>query len=102
MGSYSNAASRVFYAAVRCAPRVLNNRAAYAVGALSYSLYLWQQPFVIGPRVPAYFDLFFLVVSSGASYLLVEQPMIALGRRLAAPDKQRVKDDARGIRRTCL
>lgn len=83
------------YAAVRCAPRVLNNRAAYAVGALSYSLYLWQQPFVIGPRVPAYLTFFFLAVSSGASYLLVEQPMIALGRRLAAPDKQRVKDGAR-------
>jgi peptidoglycan/LPS O-acetylase OafA/YrhL len=68
--------------------RVLEWRPLVYIGALSYSLYLWQQPFVnrhAGSIVNA-FPLH-LVVAFGAamlSYYLVEQPMLALRARRAA------------------
>jgi peptidoglycan/LPS O-acetylase OafA/YrhL len=62
------------------------------VGRLSYSLYLWQQVFLIkyqANRVPILdfyqrspFALVMLFVASSISYYLIERPMIKLGHRL--------------------
>jgi peptidoglycan/LPS O-acetylase OafA/YrhL len=61
---------------------LLNNRLACAIGILSYSLYLWQEPFAMQGRpalsVPA------LAGCAIGSYFLVEQPMLKLGRRLTS------------------
>lgn len=72
--------------------RVLEKSALKSVGRLSYSLYLWQQLFLIpGGRWPLsmlqkfpwnFIPLFGIAV---LSYELVERPMIRLGHRLAPP-----------------
>jgi peptidoglycan/LPS O-acetylase OafA/YrhL len=68
--------------------RVLESRPLVFVGALSYSLYLWQQPFVnrhadsIVNAFPISIALAFGLAM--ASYYLVEQPMLALRARRAA------------------
>jgi peptidoglycan/LPS O-acetylase OafA/YrhL len=60
---------------------ILNVRPVVWLGKISYSLYLWQQVFVFGshPR-PAYFVIF-AVGLAGASYYLVEQPMLRVRER---------------------
>jgi peptidoglycan/LPS O-acetylase OafA/YrhL len=68
--------------------RVLESRPLVFIGGLSYSLYLWQQPFVnrhAGSIVNA-FPLHFAFAFGAAllSYYLVEQPMLALRARRAA------------------
>ena len=65
------------------------------IGRLSYSLYLWQQLFLVGAAVaePPPFGLsqtfplnvVFVFARSAVSYYVVERPMIRLGHRLAAP-----------------
>lgn len=60
------------------------------IGDLSYSAYLWQQLFFVAvmrePEWPQRFPLnvAFLLLLSFASYRLVEQPAIRLGRQLVA------------------
>jgi peptidoglycan/LPS O-acetylase OafA/YrhL len=62
--------------------RVLNTRPARAIGVLSYSIYLWQQPFlathqaVWWTRFPTRIVL--LMAAALASYLLIERPFLAL------------------------
>lgn len=68
------------------AVRALNLGPIAFVGTLSYSLYLWQQPF-FRLRADAWFTQFpvNLVALAGAallSYYLVERPMLALRQRL--------------------
>ena len=68
--------------------RVLASRPFVFVGALSYSLYLWQQPFV-NRHADSIINAFpfHLLLAFGAaliSYYLVEQPMLALRARRAA------------------
>jgi peptidoglycan/LPS O-acetylase OafA/YrhL len=63
------------------------------VGRISYSLYLWQQPFLVGAHgelplgalqhLPL--NLVALFAVAAASYYLVERPMIRVGHRLATP-----------------
>ena len=71
--------------------RLLESRPLRIVGRLSYSIYLWQQLFVVldGCRVPALaflqslpWNLLATAVCASASYWLVEQPLIRLGHRL--------------------
>jgi len=68
--------------------RVLNWAPVTFVGVLSYSLYLWQQPFLLHKsphllqRFP--FNLALAVVVACASYYLVERPFLRLRRRLDA------------------
>lgn len=76
--------------------RILNNPVASAIGILSYSLYLWQQPFTAAGKGPIVLRLIFLAVCATASYFLVEKPMLALGayvraRKVAAPSPAEVQ-----------
>lgn len=65
--------------------RVLNSRAAVAVGVLSYSLYLWQQLFLdvdAWPGLPGLLPRLLLVLlAAAASYHLLEKPLVALRAR---------------------
>lgn len=61
-------------------PAVLNNRPIVTIGVLSYSLYLWQQPFTLVLRWATIPSLLGIGACAVASYLLVERPMIALGK----------------------
>lgn len=57
---------------------ILNVGPLVWLGKISYGLYLWQQLFAFGERArPWYFPLL-AVVAAGASYYLIEQPMIRL------------------------
>jgi peptidoglycan/LPS O-acetylase OafA/YrhL len=74
--------------AVRTAPAILNKRSIVAIGAMSYSIYLWQQPFAPSPTPLApnfLLDLFFRILLIGllasASYFLLEQPVLEMRRR---------------------
>ncbi len=69
--------------------RVLNWRPLVFIGGLSYSLYLWQQPF-IDRTATGTMNAFPLNVALGfacalASYYLVEQPMLRLRARIEQP-----------------
>jgi peptidoglycan/LPS O-acetylase OafA/YrhL len=65
------------------------------VGRVSYSLYLWQQlfllPWVLFPALPLGamqrlpLNIAATVAAAAASYYLVERPMMKVGHRLAAP-----------------
>jgi len=75
--------------AVRIAPAILNNRTMTSLGVMSYSIYLWQQPFAFS-RTPlaqnSLLDLIFRIVLIGifasASYLCVEQPFLKMRYRM--------------------
>lgn len=78
------------------ASRVLNTRPFVAVGVLSYSLYLWQEPFLYFlPRTtwatsfPQNIVLAF--AAALASYFIVERPMLRLKDRLTAPTRRDTK-----------
>jgi peptidoglycan/LPS O-acetylase OafA/YrhL len=63
--------------------KVLNSRAAVGIGILSYSLYLWQQPFVVeggGSGLLQSFPLNLAITAVCAlvSYRLVERPFLRL------------------------
>lgn len=68
--------------------RVLASRPFVYVGALSYSLYLWQQPFVNrrGDSILNTFPIHLAIAFGAAmlSYYLVENPVLALRARRAA------------------
>lgn len=59
------------------AGRILNSKAFVFVGALSYSLYLWQQPFLLG-GVRRIFPLNIMLAGAFAlaSHYLVERPIL--------------------------
>lgn len=70
--------------------RLLELRPLVWLGRRSYSLYLWQQLFIAwdGKRAPALgvlqsfpLNLICAIVAASASYYLIEQPAIRLGRR---------------------
>ena len=68
--------------------RVLLSRALQALGAISYSLYLWQQAFTGASEHYAERSWLFagplMLVPAIASYFLVERPANAFGHRIAA------------------
>jgi peptidoglycan/LPS O-acetylase OafA/YrhL len=63
-------------------------------GALSYSLYIWQQLFLppraagIWQRAP--WSLASVFVCAATSYYVVERPLIAFGRRLVSEPRSRI------------
>ena len=78
--------------------RILETPAFRWVGRLSYSLYLWQQLFLVWSedRVPGLawlqifpFNLLAVFACASLSLLLVETPLIALGHRIAKRVKRR-------------
>jgi peptidoglycan/LPS O-acetylase OafA/YrhL len=70
------------------AGRILNARLLVWIGTISYSLYLWQQPFLNqeGETWIARFPLNLgaAVLAAGLSFYLVETPILNLRKRLAA------------------
>ncbi len=69
------------------AGRVLGSRPFTAVGVLSYSLYLWQEPFLYfrGTSWATAFpqNIVLAFAAATASYFLVERPFLALKDRLS-------------------
>jgi peptidoglycan/LPS O-acetylase OafA/YrhL len=65
----------------------LNSAPVVWVGLLSYSLYLWQQPFLVfdGPFSNLFVRLLLTFLMAYASYRLVEQPMLRLRSRKSTP-----------------
>nr|WP_230957346.1 hypothetical protein [Burkholderia territorii] len=67
------------------------------VGTISFSLYLWQQPFA-NPElaVPHAFPLgiVWALLAATASYFLVEKPFLRLKDRFTAREARRARDDA--------
>ncbi len=65
--------------------RVLNCRPVVWVGLLSYSIYLWQQPFLNSQSNAFYtqppYNLVFIGLLAVGSYLLVEKPILRLKDR---------------------
>jgi peptidoglycan/LPS O-acetylase OafA/YrhL len=66
--------------------RILNLKAVAFVGVLSYSLYLWQQPF-LNRESGAWINLFpqnlaGAILAALGSYLLLEKPLLRLRHRL--------------------
>lgn len=55
------------------------------LGTFSYSLYIWQQVFILGVHKPTSFciSIAILPVVAVSSYILIEKPLIEVGRKLA-------------------
>ncbi len=71
--------------------RVLEARPLVAMGLLSYSIYLWQQPLTVDASVgPFLTRLLTLAALAVGSYWLVEQPFLRLKARRARATRRRV------------
>jgi peptidoglycan/LPS O-acetylase OafA/YrhL len=64
--------------------RFLNIAPVVWLGRISYSLYLWQQPFFLAPPGQPAYRLLFGIGLACLSYYLVEQPVLRLRERRAA------------------
>lgn len=62
--------------------RVLNSAPIVWVGTLSYSLYLWQQPFAF-QQVGLFPKLAAIILCAAGSYYLIERPCLAMRARFA-------------------
>jgi peptidoglycan/LPS O-acetylase OafA/YrhL len=63
--------------------RVLNSRPFVLCGLLSYSIYLWQQIFLLGKtQLPFPLNLACIFIVAALSFWIIEQPVQALGRRV--------------------
>lgn len=72
--------------------RALENRWVRYIGAISFSLYLWQEMFTGSPalRVASlWFNPLILLPVAAASYHFIELPMIRLGKRLSGLNHKR-------------
>jgi peptidoglycan/LPS O-acetylase OafA/YrhL len=69
--------------------RALNSRVAVFGGAISYSLYLWQQVFtdrsMVPDSVPFPANVACSIAAAVASYYLLERPIVSLRRRFRTP-----------------
>ena len=74
--------------------RFLNSRPLVFIGTLSYSIYLWQQPFLnrdsgaVTARFP--YNLSLAILAALTSYFVVERPTLALRERLQRSRTQAV------------
>jgi peptidoglycan/LPS O-acetylase OafA/YrhL len=73
------------YASMERADWFLNNRVTSFLGVLSYSLYLWQQPFVNrnsdGWWAAFPVNLLLALACAMGSYYIVERPFLRMGRK---------------------
>lgn len=69
------------------AGRLLNARPLVLLGVLSYSLYLWQNPFLLGSANSVWtsypYNLGFAFAAALASYFLIEKPFLQLKERFS-------------------
>jgi peptidoglycan/LPS O-acetylase OafA/YrhL len=76
-----------------CFGRLLNSRPFVIVGLLSYSIYLWQQPFLLpynhnrADQIAFPWNLSLALLMAVISYLLVELPFLRLKDRFLAESK---------------
>jgi peptidoglycan/LPS O-acetylase OafA/YrhL len=70
--------------------RFLNAKPVVWLGKISYSLYLWQQLFVYGEHPKPWYFVAFALALAGASYYLVEEPMLRLRERRITRRKMEV------------
>lgn len=74
--------------------RVLNARPMVWIGMLSYSLYLWQQPFIDRASSDWWrsfpWNIAFALGAATLSYYAVERPCLKLRERLAARETNRI------------
>ena len=75
--------------------RMLDWKPLSWIGRISYSIYLWQQIFLVpdwNPRFSLHWPILAriaaILVASSASYYLLETPCIRLGKRLAARERR--------------
>jgi peptidoglycan/LPS O-acetylase OafA/YrhL len=68
---------------VQTAYRILNAAPIVWLGKISYSLYLWQQPFFSPPFGQPLYKLLFGLGLAYLSYYLIEQPILRLRERRA-------------------
>ena len=76
----------------------MNTRIAIYIGALSYSLYLWQQPFM-NPHHDAWWSaqpqgLVFAIAAAMLSYYFIEKPFMNIRRRIESSQEARPKANA--------
>lgn len=73
--------------------KFLNNKYIVHIGVLSYSIYVWQEFFVVGPFIWRTFPLNILVIYivSLASYYLWEKPFLKLKHQFASRKLQAAK-----------
>ena len=74
-------------------PKFLNARAMKQIGVMSYSIYLWQQPFCCpqegNQRLAWYFAAALTLIAASVSYFAVEIPLQRFGRRLTGSSSPR-------------
>jgi peptidoglycan/LPS O-acetylase OafA/YrhL len=66
--------------------RFLNHKIIVHIGILSYSIYVWQQFFILGSPVVWYriwpFNMLIIYLVALASYYLIERPFLVIRKRL--------------------
>ena len=74
--------------------RILNLAPVVWVGQISYSLYLWQQPFM-NPDSPMRYGVFWAIGMACVSYYMVERPLLRYrDGRTRAPSDTRIEQAA--------
>jgi peptidoglycan/LPS O-acetylase OafA/YrhL len=76
--------------------RLLETALPRWIGRISYSLYLWQQLFLLETRWPLALKVAALFLTAAASHYFLEKPLMRLGRSIAERRKQRVEPVAVG------
>ncbi|MFL5561447.1 MAG: acyltransferase family protein [Gemmatimonadaceae bacterium] len=62
--------------------RLLNHPVLIWIGGLSYSLYLWQQPIIVAPRLTLPVAIAMCFIAAWGSAVLIERPVLRLRERI--------------------
>jgi len=73
---------------VRNPYRALNAAPVMWLGRISYSLYLWQQPFCANPKLQSGWLVIGAILCACLSYYVVEQPVLRLRERQSAATRE--------------